>query len=117
MAVDWNQLKSRYLQDNFSTRLGGIASNLARARSLLDSGTNEQVALQLIRESQFLIEWTTPDASEDVAVELVVLQRLLSFWHYHWSSLWSNAEQRQSIAHQAQEWSNRLLDYSGLLAS
>ncbi|URD48447.1 hypothetical protein [Chroococcidiopsis sp. CCNUC1] len=51
MAVDWNQLKSRYLQDDFSTRLGGIASNLARARSLLDSGTNEQVALQLLRES------------------------------------------------------------------
>jgi len=78
MAVDWNQLKSRYLQDEISTRLGGIASNLARARSLLDSGANEQVALQLLRESQFLIEWTAPDASEDVATQLVELQRLLS---------------------------------------
>jgi hypothetical protein len=116
MAVDWNQLKSRYLQDNISTRLGGIASNLARAR-LLDSGANEQVALQLLRESQFLIEWTAPDASEDVAVQLVELQRLLSYWHYHWSLLWFDPEQRQSIAHQAQEWFNRLLDYSGLLAS
>lgn len=83
MAVNWKQLKSLYLQDDIPTRLGGIASNLARARSLLDSGTNEQVALQLVRESQFLIEWTAPDASEDVATQLVELQRLLSFWYYH----------------------------------
>jgi len=116
MAVDWKQLNSRYLQDNISTRLGGIASNLVRARSLLDSGTNEQVALQLVRESQFFIEWTAPDASEDVAAELVELQRLLSYWHYHWSTLWSDWEQRQSIVHQAQEWFHRLLDYSGLLS-
>ncbi|MES1024923.1 hypothetical protein ABN584_18735 [Gloeocapsa sp. BRSZ] len=60
MAVNWNQLQSPYLQGDISTRLGGIASNLAKARSLLDSGTNEQVALQLIRECQFLIEWTAP---------------------------------------------------------
>ena len=115
MAVDWNQLKSRYHQDDISTRLGGIASNLARAKSLLDSGTNEQVSLQLIRESQFSIEWSAPDASEDVAAQLVKLQRLLSYWHFHWSSLWSDWEQRKTIAHQAQEWSHRLLDYSGLL--
>ena len=103
MAVNWKQLKSLYLQDDIPTRLGGIASNLARARSLLDSGTNEQVALQLVRESQFFLEWTAPDASEDVATQLVELQRLLSFWYYHWSSLWSSSEQRRSIAHQAQE--------------
>ena len=117
MVVNWNQLKSRYLQDDISTQLGGIASNLSRAKSLLLTGTNEQVAVQLIRESQFLIEWTAPDASEDVATQLVELQRLLSYWHYHWSTLWSNPQQRQSIAQQAQEWSNRVLDYSGLLAT
>ncbi len=26
MVVDWKQLKSRYLQDDISTRLGGIVS-------------------------------------------------------------------------------------------
>lgn len=116
MAVDWNKLKSRYLQDDISTQLGGIASNLARAKSLLDAGANKQVALQLIRESQFFIEWTAPSASLEVATELVELQRQLSYWHYHWSSLWFDPDQRKSVAHQAQSWSNRLLSYSGLLA-
>lgn len=117
MTVDWNKLKSRYLQDNISIRLGGIASNLARAKSLLNAGTNEQVAMQLIRESQFLIEWTAPDASEDVATELVDLQRQLGYWHYHWSSVWSDSKQRQSVAHQAQAWSSRILSHSGLLTT
>ncbi len=117
MAVNWNQLKIRYLQDDISIQLGGIASNLTRAKSLLCTGANEQVALQLIRECQFFIEWSAPAASLGIATELVELQRQLSYWHYHWSTLWSNPDQRLAIAHQAQSWSYRILSHSGLLTS
>ena len=88
---------------------------MSRAKSLLLTGTNEQVAVQLIRESQFFIEWTAPSTSLEVALELVELQRLLSFWHYHWSTLWSNSQQRVQVAILAQNWSERILDHSGLL--
>lgn len=115
MAVDWNKLKTRYLQDDVPTRLGGIASNLARIKSLARSGSNEQIAEHLIRESQFLIEWTAPGTDLKIAAELVELQQLLSYWHYHWSLLWSTPGERLEVAEQAQVWSDRILKYSGLL--
>jgi hypothetical protein len=78
IAVDWDKLKTRYLQDDVPTQLGSIASNLARIKSIAGSGADEQVAQHLIRESQFFIEWTAPGIDIDIAAELVDLQRQLS---------------------------------------
>lgn len=116
MTRDWKATKTRYLQFDPSHRLGHLASNLARIRSFCNDPLHQEVTLSVIEESQYFIEWTAPSLDLDIATELVDLQRLLSYWKHHWSVLWSNPNYRSQVAKQAQRWSDRILDHSGLLA-
>lgn len=120
MAINWDILKSRYLQANRSAQLESLALNLTRIQTLAQSGTDEQVAQHLVRESQFFIEWTVPsinlEADLTFATELVDLQRLLSQWKLSWSEVWANEVGRETIATLAQQWCDRLHDRGELLA-
>ncbi|PSB14759.1 hypothetical protein C7B65_25920 [Phormidesmis priestleyi ULC007] len=49
-------LKSRYLQASHSAQWESFALNLTRIQTLAESGTDEQVAKHLVRESQLFIE-------------------------------------------------------------
>jgi hypothetical protein len=113
MAINWDILKTRYLQADHATQIDSILLNLTRIQTLANS-TDTQVAQHLVRESQFFIEWTVPtiDLTTNmvVATELVDLQRQLSHWKLHGAELWANAADRQQIAAQAQEWCRRLGD-------
>jgi hypothetical protein len=119
MAINWDILKSRYLQANRSAQLASLSLNLTRIQTLAQSGTDELVAQHLVRESQFLIEWTVPSLNLETdllfATELVDLQRLLSQWKLGWSEVWGNEVERQAIAELAQQWCDRLHDRGELL--
>jgi hypothetical protein len=121
MAVNLDILKAQYLQHDTSTQIERLAANLVQIKALAQTGTEEQFAQELIRESQFLIEWAVPslnlDTKLELATELVELQRQLSRWKLHWSTLWSNSNDRLQIAKHAKEWSDRLLNFSGLLTN
>ncbi|ASC69194.1 uncharacterized protein XM38_001200 [Halomicronema hongdechloris C2206] len=110
--MNWDILKTQYLQANRATQLDSLALNLTRIQLLAKSGTDESVAQHLVRESQFFIEWAVPsiDLDSDIAfaTELVDLQRLLSRWKLSWSELWGSESQRQEIARLAQQWCVRL---------
>lgn len=108
-VVDWEQLRNRYQQADVPTRLGALASNLSRIHSLSVRGEQAAVVVHLIRESQFLIEWTAPSLDIDFAAELVELQRLLGGWYYHWDEVWAALECRDRMMQQAQSWSNFVL--------
>lgn len=112
MAINWDILKTQYLQANRATQLDSLALNLTRIQLLAKSGTDESVAQHLVKESQFFIEWAVPsiDLETDVtfATELVDLQRSLSRWKWSWSELWASESKRQEIAALAQEWCDRL---------
>lgn len=112
MAINWDLLKAHYLQADQSTQISHLVLNLARIQLLASSNSQEMVAKHLVRESQFLIEWTVPTLNLDrdlpFATELVELQRLLSAWKLHWSELWNNASDRDQIAAQAEHWSQQL---------
>ena len=119
MAVNWEILKTRYLQSSRIAQLESLTLNLARIQSLTENG-EAQVAYHLVRESQFFIEWTVPtiDLEIDLAVAttLVDLQRLLSSWKLNWSTLWQDSMARQRMAAEAQVWLDRLQDQSIRLA-
>lgn len=121
MAVNLDSLKSQYLQNDTATQLGRLAANLTQIKALAQAGTEEQLAQDLIRESQFFIEWIVPSldlkTELNLATELVELQRQLSRWKLYCSRLWSSSSDRLQIARHSQEWSDRLLNLSGLLAS
>jgi hypothetical protein len=113
MAVSLDILKTQYLQQDISTQLDRLAENLTQIKALAQAGTEEQLVQDLIRESQFFVEWVVPNLNLDMnlnlATELVELQRQLSRWKLHWSTLWSSPSDRLQIAHHAQEWSDRVL--------
>jgi hypothetical protein len=84
---DWNALQERYLQNDVPTRLGALAANLDRIKSLTKSGVNGNAVEYLIRESKFFIEWTATYAGMDNAAELVELQVQLAWWQLGWSKI------------------------------
>jgi hypothetical protein len=112
---DLMAIKERYLRDELSVRLGGLAANLARITSFSDHPDHHHVVERLIEESKFFIEWSAPDTELDVQVELVELQLQLAHWHRRWADIWIDPVQRVAVAEQARDWSERVLEISGLL--
>lgn len=110
-----NARKERYLQDRLPVRLGNLASNLARIESISRHPTLGEAASKVLTESKFFIEWTAADASLPQQVELLELQRTLAQWRFAWGKIWEDPERRSSMAAEARQWSNRLLESSGLL--
>lgn len=112
MAVNLDSLKTQYLQHDISTQLGHLVENLTQIKALAQAGVEEKCAQDLIRESQFFIEWVVPnlnlDTNLELATELVELQRQLSRWKLHWSVLWSNPGDRLQITADAQDWGDRI---------
>ncbi len=112
MAMNWEILKSRYLQTSHSSQIDSLSLNLIRLQALATSGVEESVAYHLIRESQFFIEWSVPsinlETNMTLATELLSLQRQLSYWKLSWIELWSSEQERQKIAATAQHWCEQL---------
>jgi len=100
-------IKKRFLKDDITVRLGGIASNLARLKSFSKMPDNKKVIRDLIEESKFFIEWTAPEASLDIQQELVNIQLKLALYQY-------SAEQNE-IANSADKWADKLIKLSGIL--
>lgn len=103
-------LKQRYEQDTPAVQLGGLASNLSRIAWHAHQG-GDRPAARLFRESKYFTEWAAPHCSLDQQVELAELQFQLALWERAWGTRLSPPV----IAQQAQAWSARLLEASGLL--
>jgi hypothetical protein len=107
--------KERYLRDPLPMRLGNLASNLARIRSIATQTALGEATKRVVRESKHFVEWAGKDAELEVQIELVELQRQLARWQFKWDEIWNDQEKRNSIAEQAGIWSEKILDRSGLL--
>jgi len=107
--------RERFLRDQLPVRLGNLASNLARIESISKHPALREAASKVLVESKFFIEWTAADASLPQQVELLELQRRLAHWQLSWNKIWEDAESRSRVAGEARQWSNRLLESSGLL--
>jgi hypothetical protein len=107
--------KERYLRDPLPVRLGNLASNLARIRSIAVQPDLGEAARRVIRESKYFVEWAGIDADLQIQIELIELQRQLARWQYKWQEIWNDLEKRTSIAEQAGVWSEKILNRSGLL--
>src|SRR5215475_3099898 len=109
--------KERYLRDPLPARLGNLASNLARIKSIATQPDLGEAAKRVVRESKYFVEWAGKDADLNIQIELVELQRQLARWQFKWNEIWNDIERRASIAEQAGAWSEKILDRSGLLNS
>lgn len=113
---DWTAIRERYLRDNFSVRLGGLAANLSRIKSFAANDAGREAVESLIAESKLFIEWTAAEAEINAAAELVELQIQLARWQYNWARIWDDRVQRRNVAEQSAAWSKRVLEMSGLLS-
>ncbi|MBI5653934.1 MAG: hypothetical protein HZC40_26320 [Chloroflexi bacterium] len=109
----------RFLSFSLSTRLGHLASNLARIRSCAQTSAHN-ATLFAIEESRYFIEWIVPDlVKEDSRVDdaafLVDVGRGLTHWYWSWSDAQNDPAARTQLVAQAQQWSDEVLAMSGLL--
>jgi hypothetical protein len=81
----------------------------------LSEKTVDAIAMWLKSANQYFIEWTAPEMDIDAAAELVDLERILSKWKLNWENIWSDTTLRTQVAKEAESWSQRVLDMSGLL--
>jgi len=112
---DLSIVQERYLRDNLSIRLGGLAANLARIRSFSDNPDHGDVVANLIEESKFFIEWTALDTELETQAELVEIQVELALWRLRWQDIWIDAKRRTAMGRQAGNWSSWVLVRSGIL--
>lgn len=112
------KIQERYLKDNLSVRLGGLAADLSRIASFLDDPKSSPAISGLIQESRWFVEWSAPDLLPDRiddAAALVDIQRKLTHWYWGWNEAQNDPAQRAQLAEQAQAWSDQVLEMSGLL--
>jgi len=112
---DRNVIRERYLRDELSIRLGGLAANLARVKSFSDHPDHRDIVESLLDESKFFIEWTALDAEPELQADLVELQLRLACWQRSWVDIWADPARRAAVSEQANTWSERLLKISGLV--
>ena len=109
------EIKQRYMQDPLPTRLGGLAANLARVNTFSRHDANQDAVFNLMNESKYFIEWTATEAELEVTAQLVDLQIQLAFWQHGLAKIWVDTKKRQEVAQQSRQWSDKVLELSGLL--
>ena len=112
-----DKIRSRYLNDPIPVRLGGLAANLARVASFSKNDGHHQVVLNTLLESKWFIEWTATELNPEIAEKLVELQIQLAIWEIRSHHKWNDHNWRAELADQSQQWSQRILNMSGLLNS
>ena len=109
------QIKNRYNREELPTRLGNLASNMARIASVSKNPDNWKIVDSLMEESKFFIEWNIKDATYEQLILLSQIQRQLAFWQSIWEQIYTNEIECETIRNYAQKWSMELLQKAGLV--
>lgn len=108
------KLRERFLRDPLPRRLGGLAATLGRISSSARKSDDPSIVANLLDEAKHLIEWTAADAEPEAAAELVQIQTLITLWQKTWAEASQNPKQRLLLSVQAKDWSDKVVDFSGL---
>ena len=112
---DMERLRERFLRDPLPRRLGGLAATLGRIASSARNSADPQTVYQLLDEAKHLIEWTAAEAEPEAAAELVRMQTMITLWQHAWEEASQNPHQRILLSVQAKDWSDKTIDFSGLV--
>ena len=108
-------LRHRFLSDPLPVRLGGLSATLGRISSSARTSSSHEVVADLLDEAKHLIEWTAADAEPETAAELVQIQRLIVLWQKVWETATSDRTKQILLSISAKAWSDKALEFSGLL--
>jgi len=112
---DKQKLRERFLRDPLPRRLGGLAATLGRISSSARNSTEPNVVSNLLDEANHLIEWTAAETDPETAAELVQMQTMIALWQRAWNEASQNPKQRLLLSVQAKDWSDKAVEFSGLL--
>jgi len=115
MIPNKEKLRERFLRDPLPQRLGGLAATLGRVSSSARNSLDPLIVRNHLHEARYFIEWTAAETKPEVAAELVSMQRLITLWLRVWEKTSHFREQRTLLSVEAKQWSDRVLDFSGLL--
>ena len=111
---DYAPLMERYRRQPLPMRLGNLASNMARIRTMaLDERTIADGAI-VIEESRHFADTLIPDTDPALGEELVRLRNLLDGWLAAWPRLARPGANLTEITTAAARWSALLIERSGL---
>jgi hypothetical protein len=113
--MDKEKLRARFLRDPLPRRLGGLAATFGRISSSARNSTDPVLVSNLLDEAKHLIEWTAAETEPETAAELVHIQTLISLWQRAWAEASQNPQQRTLLSVQAKDWSDKAVDFSGLV--
>lgn len=109
------KLREGFLRDPLPRRLGGLADTLGGISSSARKSADPNIVLNLLDEAKHLIEWTAADTEPETAAELVQMQTMITLWQRLWTDASQNPQQRLLLSVQAEDWSDKTLDFSGLV--
>jgi hypothetical protein len=112
---DLSAVRARYVRDPLPVRVGGLAADLARIASFSKNPANIVPVADLMREAAHFIEWCAPESDPESQVTLLELQRHLARWRMQLSQRFPDRAWRDQVIAEAQRWSQRVLEMSGLL--
>ncbi len=112
---DKEKLRERFLRDPLPRRLGGLAATLGRISSSARKSTDPNIVSNLLDEAKHLIEWTAAEAEPEAAEELVQMQTMITLWQRAWDEASQYPKQRLLLSVQAKDWSDKAVNFSGLL--
>lgn len=115
MIANLEQRREKYMRQPMPRRLGNLASNLNRIAMYSNGSFSKENIYELIRESQHFAEWTAADASLELTLSIVAMQRQLARWKIHWNEVWQDETQKTQMQQQAKLWSDKMIEHSGLL--
>ena len=113
--IEREKHRELFMRDPLPRRLGGWAATLRHVSSSARKSVDPKVVYDLNHEARRLIEWTAGETEPEVAAELVRIQILLTVWQKAWETASQNPHERLLLSLQAKEWSDRAVDFSGLL--
>jgi hypothetical protein len=107
----FEERRERYLRFSMERRVGNLATNVNRLGIYLNTDHSSEDTVYLLRETQYLLDWTSLELNFESKVELLELQRQLSRWKLNWDSIWTNELERQKVQIQARAWAEKLLGW------
>ncbi len=98
-----------YVRSSRANQLEILANHLKQIAAICSDDNDLNLVVEIIRESQYFIEWIVPTLPIDDATELVDLGRVLAGWKFRWSEISANSDSVLNVHNLAQSWHDRLL--------
>ncbi len=109
---DLSEIKACYLAQPPEQRLGYLAMNLARLRTLAKEAAASILIDNILYESKYLIEWTACEFDVETTAELVELQVQLARWQLTLNHCLTDNSRNQEFITQIGNWLKKVLQMS-----